>query len=34
MNLMNFYPAPNRAGDPLMAANNYVGTVGLPTLNL
>jgi hypothetical protein len=31
MNLMNFYPVPNRGGDPLTAANNYVGTAGLPT---
>jgi hypothetical protein len=31
LNLMNYYPAPNRAGDPLTGANNYVGTAGLPT---
>ena len=29
--LAQFYPAPNRAGDPLTGANNFVGTAGLPT---
>jgi len=31
LNLMKYYPSPNRAGDPLTGANNYVGTAGLPT---
>ncbi len=30
-NLINFYPAPNRPGNALTGANNYVGTAGLPT---
>jgi len=31
LNLMKFYPAPNRAGNALTGANNFVGTAGLPT---
>ena len=31
MKLMNYYPAPNRPGDPLTGANNFAGTAGLPT---
>ena len=31
LKLMNYYPASNRAGDPITGANNYVGTAGLPT---
>ncbi len=29
--LLNFYPQPNRPGDPLTGANNFAGTAGLPT---
>jgi hypothetical protein len=29
--LMNYYPSPNRPGDAITGANNYVGTAGLPT---
>ena len=31
LKLLNYYPAPNRPGDPLTGANNFVGTAGLPT---
>lgn len=31
LNLMKYYPAPNRPGDPVTGANNFVGTAGLPT---
>ncbi len=31
LNLLRYYPAPNRPGDPLTGANNFVGTAGLPT---
>jgi hypothetical protein len=31
LNLMKFYPVPNRAGNALTGANNFVGTAGLPT---
>lgn len=30
-NLLQFWPQPNRPGDPLTGQNNYVGTAGLPT---
>jgi hypothetical protein len=29
-NLLQYWPAANRAGDPLTGANNFVGTAGLP----
>ncbi len=29
--LLNYYPPPNRPGDPITGANNFVGTAGLPT---
>jgi len=31
MKLLSYYPAPNRPGNSLTGANNYVGTAGLPT---
>ncbi|MDQ2711599.1 MAG: carboxypeptidase-like regulatory domain-containing protein, partial [Acidobacteriota bacterium] len=31
LNLLKFYPAPNRPGNAVTGANNYVGTAGLPT---
>jgi Carboxypeptidase regulatory-like domain len=31
LKLMNYYPTPNRPGNTLTGANNYVGTAGLPT---
>ncbi len=31
LKLLNYYPSPNRPGDPLTGANNFAGTAGLPT---
>ncbi len=31
LKLLNYYPQPNRPGDPRTGANNFVGTAGLPT---
>ncbi len=31
LKLLNYYPAPNRPGNPITGANNFVGTAGLPT---
>ncbi len=31
LKLLNYYPSPNRPGDAITGANNYVGTAGLPT---
>lgn len=31
LKLLSYYPAPNRPGNALTGANNYVGTAGLPT---
>jgi hypothetical protein len=31
LKLANFYPLPNRPGDAVTGANNFVGTAGLPT---
>jgi Carboxypeptidase regulatory-like domain len=31
LKLLSYYPAPNRPGDPVTGANNFVGTAGLPT---
>ena len=31
LNLLKYYPAPNRPGNALTGVNNYVGTAGLPT---
>lgn len=31
LNLLQYWPAPNRPGDPVTSASNFVGTAGLPT---
>ncbi len=31
LKLLNYYPAPNRPGNPITGADNFVGTAGLPT---